>query len=174
MSKRARETAEIVDVPQSRSQVVDDIREIGRLQRDIKRLDLAKAEAISAIEERYATESGPLKEAKAAKTHGVRLWCEVNRNDLTQGGKVKTGRFETGEVRWRMDPPSVTVKGTPAVLDQLHRLGLERFIRVNEAVNREAVLEDPAAVRAIKGLSITQDEKFEVIPFEAEPEKAAV
>ncbi|EKL3458818.1 host-nuclease inhibitor Gam family protein, partial [Salmonella enterica] len=53
------------------------------------------------------------------------------------------------------------------VLDMLHRLGLERFIRTKEEVNKEAVLADPAAVKGIVGITVKQaTESFYVDPFE--------
>ena len=69
---------------------------------------------------------------------------------------------------WRLRPPSVAVRGVEAVLDQLRRLGLKRFIRQKEEVNKEAILNEPEAVSHVPGISISQGEDFVVTPFEAE------
>ena len=58
--------------------------------------------------------------------------------------------------------------GVEAVLDQLRRLGLKRFIRQKEEVNKEAVLADPAAVAQVTGLTINRGEDFVISPFETE------
>ena len=68
----------------------------------------------------------------------------------------------------RMRPPSVRVTGSEAVLDALRRMGLRRFIREREEVNKDAILNEPDAVADVPGISISQGEDFVVVPFEAE------
>ena len=55
-----------------------------------------------------------------------------------------------------------------AVLDQLRKLGLKRFIREREEVNKEAILNEPEAVAHVAGITISQGEDFIVTPFETE------
>jgi phage host-nuclease inhibitor protein Gam len=62
----------------------------------------------------------------------------------------------------------VRVTGAEAVLDVLRKLGLARFIREKEEVNKEAILNEPEAVSHVPGISISQGEDFVVVPFEAE------
>jgi len=62
----------------------------------------------------------------------------------------------------------VRVTGVDAVLDFLRRLGLDRFIRRKEEINREAILNEPEAVACIPGITISQAEDFVVSPFEVE------
>ena len=75
--------------------------------------------------------------------------------------------FTTGEVQWRNRPPSVSIRGADNVIELLRRLGLERFIRVKEEINKDAILNEKEAVKNIPGISIKSDiEDFSIIPFE--------
>ncbi len=49
----------------------------------------------------------------------------------------------------------------------LLKLGLERFVRVKTEINKDAILNEPAAVVGIAGLSIQVGvEDFVITPFE--------
>ncbi|MCY1408141.1 Bacteriophage Mu Gam like protein [compost metagenome] len=82
---------------------------------------------------------------------------------------MKFANLITGEVQWRIRPPSVTVRGADAVLELLRSKGLIRFIRVKEEVNKEAILNEPAAVVGLPGAVINCGiEDFAIVPFEQE------
>jgi len=103
----------------------------------------------------------------------VQVWCEANRAELTNGGKTKTANLGSGEVKWRMRPPSVRLSGGDAVLDALRSLGLSRFVRQREEVNKEAILAEPDAVAGVRGIKLTQAEDFIVAPFATHLEEVA-
>lgn len=159
-------------VPQSRAQVVDAIREIGERQRELQRLQAAMNDELAAVKERWELAAAPHAQRIDALNQGVQIWCEANRDTLTQGGKTKTAAFASGEVAWRLRPPSVRVTGKDAVLDALRRAGLRRFIREIQEVNKEAILNEPEAVALVPGIVISQGEDFIVTPFEAELSEA--
>ena len=165
---RHKAAALALPVPQSREQATDYIREIGEHQRDITRIEAAMNDELAGIKERFESQAQPLKARVDALTNGVQIWCEANRETLTQGGKTKTAALPSGEVCWRTRPPSVRITGAEAVLDILRRMGLKRFIREKEEINKEAILNEPAAVASVPGISIQQGEDFVVTPFEAE------
>ena len=104
-------------------------------------------------------------------TKGVATWCEAHRGELTKEGKTKTARLATGEVSWRMRPPSIVLRGAEAVIDALRKLGMDRFLRVKVEVDKNAMLAEPEAVAKIKGVSISQREEFVVKPFSTELEE---
>ena len=59
------------------------------------------------------------------------------------------------------------------MLDTLLRMGLGRFVRVKNEPNKEAMLNEPDAVRGIAGISIVSGlEDFIVTPFEQQAEAA--
>lgn len=165
---RIKLAASAVFVPQNRAQVAEAIRERGILQRELSRIAADMNDELAAIKESYETEAEPRRLRVEALTIGVQTWSEANRDAITQAGKVKTAAFTTGEVSWRIRPPSVRITGQDAVLNLLRRLGLTRFIREKEEVNKEAILNEPDAVHNVAGITISQGEDFVVLPFETE------
>ncbi len=153
-------------VPQSRQQVIEAIAEIGRRQRERSRIEADMNDQIAKVKERYEIEASPHASAIEALRDGVQVWCEAHRDELTQGGKVKTAAFASGEVRWRTTPPKVKIIGTEAVMDALRRLGLADFLREKVEISKEAILADPEAVAHVSGIKIEQIEEFVVEPFE--------
>ena len=105
----------------------------------------------------------------------MQAWCEANRTELCGANDKlgKTANLVTGDVSWRQRPPSVTIKNADAVTETLLRMGLGRFVRVKNECNKEAMLQEPDAVRGIQGITITTGvEDFIVSPFEAQAEAA--
>jgi phage host-nuclease inhibitor protein Gam len=154
-------------VPQSRQQVIDAIAEIGRRQRERARIEADMNDAIAQVKERFEMDAEPHSKAIEALRDGVQIYCEAHRDELTQGGKVKTAAFASGEVRWRVTPPKVKITGVEAVMDALRRMGLANFLREKVEISKEAILADPVAVAGVPGIKIEQTEEFVVEPFEA-------
>ncbi len=159
-------------VARSRDEADHAVREIGALQRQREEAQTAMNETLATIKAQAESEVAPLNAAIKELSHGVQVWAEANRETLCKGG-MKTVKLGNGELRWRMRPPSVAVRGAVAVLEALKRLGLGRFIRTKEEVDKTAILADPAAVQDIKGLSISQGEDFVIVPFATELEEVA-
>lgn len=151
-------------VPQTREEVAEAIAGIGRHQRE--RIQAAMNDEIAAIKARFEAQAEPHADAIRALREGVQTWCEANREALTQGGRIKTAGFTSGEVRWRNTPPRVAVRAVEVVLQLLRDRGLGRFIRIKEEVNKEAILADPQAVGGIPGIKFESREEFVVVPFE--------
>lgn len=163
--KRLKATAQYV--PQTRDEVVSDIKTIGDVQREITRLETEMNDEIGAVTERYAGPVDDLKKRLTVLQSGVQGWCEAHRAELTDNNKVKFANLVTGEVQWRCRPPSVTVRGAESVLELLKVKGLERLIRTKEEVNKEAILNEPEAVEGLPGVTINRDiEDFAIVPFE--------
>lgn len=168
-AKKLKKTAAAHRVPQSRDEVAADIKRIGDLQRQQQEMVRVMNDALANITHEAQPRIDELGAQIDALQAGVQTWCEANRDELTHGGKTKTADFITGTVSWRQRPPSVNVRGVDVILDTLRRLHLDRFIRVKEEVNKEAVLADPEAVRGVAGLTIrTGAEDFIISPFELE------
>lgn len=165
---RIKSPAVAVSVPQNREMAAQMVARIGTLQRELARVEAAMNDELAACRQRWEEAAEPLRQQAAALTQGVQTWAEANRDVLTQSGKVKTAALTTGELVWRMRPPSVRVTGAEAVLDALRRLGLKRFIREKEEVNKEAILNEPEAVAHVPGIAISQGEDFVVVPFEVD------
>lgn len=170
--KVARIKAEAVDaVPQTLPEVNTAIVEIGQRQRDRDRIESDMNAALAATRKEYEDQALPHAERIKELANGVQTYCEAHRAELTNDGKTKTAKLASGEVSWRMRPPSVAVRGMAAVIEALKKLKLARFIRTKEELDKDAVLKDPDAVNAIKGISVTQREDFVIKPFSTDLEE---
>jgi len=151
-------------VPQTMTELNDAVAGIGAAQRERDRIQAEMNDNLAAVRAEYEAMARPHADHIAELTQGVKVYCEAHRDELTKGGKVKTARLATGEVSWRTRPPSVVVRGMEAVIDALRRLKLDRFLRVKTELDKDAILAEPEAVTAIKGLSISQKEDFVIKP----------
>jgi phage host-nuclease inhibitor protein Gam len=153
--------------PQTKDECAAGITKLGDLQREQARRTGDMNDEIAVITARYQPE---LEERQARITvlqEGVQTWCEGHRSELTDCGKTKTANLVTGEVSWRQRPPSVMVRGAEAVIETLKRLGLSKFIRNKEEINKEAILNEPNEVRGVAGLNVVCGvEDFTITPFE--------
>ena len=131
----------------------------------------------AAVAEEFGKLMTPLADAMAAEQTGIQTWCEAHRVDLCgEGDKLgKTANLVTGEVGWRMRPPSVKVRDAEGVIDTLIRMDMRQFVRTKEEVNKEAILADPERERGIAGISLVKGmEDFFVVPFEAVADAASL
>lgn len=166
MAKRTK-IAAMVAVPQSRDEVVKQIGRIGYLQGQIAVVKAQHDERVRSIGEQLEEAITPLSDELKSLEAGVQAYCEANRNDLTNGGKVKFHDFGTGRVNWRLRPPSVGLRKVEAVLESCKTLGLVAFIRTKEEINKDAMLADPEKAATIAGVTIkSEGEDFVIEPVE--------
>lgn len=156
------------NVPQNKGEAAADIRQIGDLQRKLARSQAEMNDAIAHITAKYQPTLEAIGDQIKQLQEGVQAYCEANRDELT-GGKTKTANLITGEVQWRQRPPSVSVRGAEAVIEALKRLGLGKFVRTKEEINKESILNEPEAVKGVAGITVvTGVEDFVITPFEQE------
>lgn len=172
-NSRIKQEAAPYPVPQTKDEAIEAIAEIGQRQRERIRIETAMNDELAKIRQGWEAQAAPHLEKIKQLSGGVQLWCEANRDLLTDGGKVKSARLASGDVKWRMRPPSVAIRAADVVIEFLKKAGLHRFIRAKEEVNKEAILCEPEAVAHIKGITITQKEDFVIVPFETELEEIA-
>ncbi len=177
MAKRpsTKTTGANIEVPQSREDAAAALARIGFLNRQITRAQATLNDKITGLKEAAEAAAIPLQGEVAALTEGLKIWAEANRKALTGGDRTKTVNIGTGELRWRIQPPRVTLRGSvEAIIDACRTLGLGRFVRTKEEVNREAMLAEPEIARSIPGVGIgTEGEAFIVEPFEVEIQGSA-
>lgn len=162
-------------VPQSKDDCASSIRTIGDLQREFERERAAMNDAIAATTAKHQPQLSELTERLDRLQAGVQAWCEANRTQLCGvADKLgKTANLVTGDVSWRVRPPSIRIVNADAVTETLLRMGLGRFVRVKNECNKEAMLQEPDALRGIQGITIVSGvEDFIVTPFEAQAEAA--
>jgi phage host-nuclease inhibitor protein Gam len=175
-SKPVKAPASAASVPQTKEEAAQAIAKIGEAQRARQVLESRMNEQIASIKEYYEELAQVHNEVIKSRSAGLQMFCEANRLQLTQMGKVKFASFTTGEVKWRTTPPKVTVRAAEAVLEMFRRFGMERFIRVKEEVNKEAILAEAGAAETIAaagiaGVVISQAEEFVIEPFETKLEE---
>lgn len=189
MATKSKIKAAAASAPQTRDDCAAEIRAIGDLQRNITRQSADMNDAIAVITQRHQPELERLAAEVKRRAAGVQAYCEANRTELTDGKKVKFANFLTGEVSWRQRPPSVKITKVEAVMKTLKALGLGRFIRNKEEIDKDAILaahsaakstpaDDPqrgalvAEVEKLGGVSgielVTGLEDFAIAPFEQE------
>lgn len=161
-----------IAAPRTREEAEALLAAIGRSQREVTRIEADLNDQITALKAE-AEQSAALYNAEIEGCfRALHAWAEAHRDELCPRG-TKTARLATGEICWRQRPPSVRVTGAERVIEALRRLGLGRFIRTKEEVDKEAILSEPEAVRGVKGLSvITGVEDFVAKPYETEIERA--
>lgn len=165
MAKKIKATA-TQKVCQNRAEVAEHIAKIGEKQRELLRLETEINDIIAQATNERKDEIELLQLQIESLQMSVQIWCEANREQLLKKG-LKTANLITGEVSWRMRPPSVRLYKADVVLETLKKLGLSRFIRTKEEPNKDAILADPKAVENIKGISIISGvEDFIITPFE--------
>lgn len=165
----------LTSVPQTKDECAAVIRIMGDLQREYERLRANMNDAIAGITQEHQPVLAALSQRVLGLQGGVQAWCEAHRVDLCgPNDKLgKTANLVTGEVAWRQRPPSVRVVGADTVTETLLRMGLGRFVRVKQEINKDAILNEPDAVRGIAGISISSgQEDFIVTPFEVKAEVA--
>jgi phage host-nuclease inhibitor protein Gam len=166
MATRIKSTS-TVQACQSKADAMRDIKAIGDLQRELGRIEADINDQIANLTKKAAPRIEQLRERLVELQAGVQTWCEANRVEIC--GKGKSANLVTGEVSWRQRPPSVSISKADEVIGRLRGLGLFRFIREKEEVNKEAILAEPAEVAGIKGIKVvTGVEDFVITPFEVE------
>jgi phage host-nuclease inhibitor protein Gam len=153
-------------VPQTREEAQQSLSRYGLLQREIGRIQADLDDKITALKEDAETRSTPLQAESASIVEGLRIWAEANRSALTDGGRVKFAALGTGKISWRFRPAKVSIRGVDAIIETLRTLGLGRFVRTKEEVDKEAMLREPDLARSVPGVSIGSDgEDFVVEPL---------
>ena len=158
--------------PQNRDECATAIAEYGRMARNRDRLLAEMNDRIAKITEEYQPRIDEHNESIELRLKSIQVFSEANRAELTGNHKVKFANLVTGQVEWRKAPDSVSVprgEGLVPVLALLKEKKLERFIRVKEEINKEAILLDRQAISGIPGIRIKIGlEEFSVTPFEVE------
>ncbi len=160
-------------IPASRDEVASAIYEIGLRQRERQHIEATMNDELAAIRAKHEAKAQVHAEEIKRLATGVQIYCETHREELLGVERTKTVKLATGEIRWRMRPPSVSIKGVDTVIEALERLGLARFVRVKKEVNKDAILAEVEAVQGIKGITVKQGEDFIIRPHETELEEIA-
>ncbi len=167
MARKTKPKAPAIEAAQSKEDCARRIRAIGTLRREIIAIEGNLSAQIAVLKEAAEALATPFRERLAEQEQAVQAYCETNKDRLTQGGKKKSFDFGSGEVKWRQRPPSVRIRGIPAVIDALRELGLGRFLRQKTEVDKEAMLKEPEVAAAVAGVTVVSGvEDFAIEPVD--------
>lgn len=172
MAKATTKKAVAVRVAQTREEAERMLAELGIAQREVAEIETRMNAVLAKVKEDFENEAKPLNATITSNFASIQGYAEANRDALLADGS-KTVKLSTGELKWRLTPPSVRITGADVVIETLKRLGMGRFVRPKEEINKEAILSDTKAVEGVKGIDIGQTEEFVVKPFSSEIERAA-
>lgn len=140
MAKRAKAPARPTSV-QDREALIKAIARAGELDRKRAALVAHTEEWFASLKETLAKDVLPIDEELATITKDVQAYCEANKLALLPEG-FKSVNVGTGDLGWRADPPSVAAVGkVPEAVEKLKAIEFTQFIRVEESLNKEALLE---------------------------------
>lgn len=166
---RIKSAAAAVDVPQNRDSAAAAVAAIGIASRELQRITANMNDALAACKEAFEIEAEPYRLRIQQLTDGLQMWSEANRAALTNDYKVKTVALTTGELVWRMNPPSVRLMAPEEeIIARCEAAGLKEFVDYKARVDKNAIKANPEEAQHIEGIRIGQSEAFVVVPFEAE------
>lgn len=166
MSKKLKRAASAALAPADAAGADILLARVGRLVREREAIQAALDERVTEAKQVAEAQAAPLAAEIDALTRGLQLWAEANREKLTDGFRHKTVKLAAGELLWRTRRPVVRIANTEEVLRTLDALGLGRFVRTKAEIDKEAMLADPLAARAVPGVSIgSEGEDFVVQPL---------
>ena len=111
MSKTRIKTEAAATVFQTREEVDAAIAQIGHAQRERAAIAVAMNAELAAVRDRYEQAAAPHAAVIKEFGHGVQIWAEAHRAELTRDGKTKTAKLASGEISWRTRPPKVRIIG---------------------------------------------------------------
>ncbi len=169
-TERVKKAVPAVKIPSSLQEATAALAELGAHQREKQRLQAEMNDEIAKIKEKYEEQADPHRQQIAALLEGLHLYAESHRHEICTSGK-KTVQLATGEFGWRTTTPKVQLKNVEMILERIKAMGLTKFIRLKEEINKEAMLAEPEVACQIPGIAIKQSETFWVKPEETKLEE---
>lgn len=171
---KAKEKTVAFPVPQDREECTALIGMIGDTRRALTALETEMNAELEAVKARFQERAQGHVEILHRSILGVSAWCHANRAELTGDGRIKTHRFATGVVNWRLRPASVTLKGVKELVERLRKGRFKRFVRVKYEVDKDALLKEREVARRIKGVTLVEGvEDFVITPNATELDEVA-
>lgn len=160
----------VIPVPKNLEEATRFLSQIGEEQRAINVVQLKFNTKVEKLKAEAMLDVKPHQQKISQLVEGLFAYAETHRNELTDGGKRKTVEVPSGIFGWRMTPPAVLLRNVKSILKNLKSLGLKRFIRIKEEINKEAMLKEIDVAQKVKGVSIRQHEEFVAKPARLEVE----
>ncbi|MBF0168768.1 MAG: host-nuclease inhibitor Gam family protein [Alphaproteobacteria bacterium] len=164
MAKPATRTkAPALPVPQTRADAEALAANFAAVQREAELLAMCDEEEIAKIKERGRLRIDPMVARANDMAAALIAYVESNRADLFKD--ARTTRLGCAELTLRWSGPTVTVARSvkeAQMVATLKGLGLTGLVRIEETVNKQAILANPDQVESVAGITITQTERLHV------------
>lgn len=160
----------VIPMPGNLDEAAQFLAQIGEEQRAIDKVQSDLNTEVDELKTKAMADTKPHQDKIFQLIEGLLAYAGVRRDELTDGGRRKTVETPTGIFCWRMTPPAVSLHNVKSILESLKLLGLNRFIRIKEEIDKEAMLKEPDVAEAVEGVSISQHEEFVVKPAKLEVE----
>lgn len=175
MAKKAKKVEEapaleVVGVlpPKTKEEAAALLSVLGMVRDNKAQIEGLRAREIAASYARFMRVVEDYETQEADIVDKLRAWAEANREALTNAGKSKSARLETGVISWRKQPDSVVVADEDDVIAQIEALGpdlIREFIKTTKSIDKARMLVLRDKAQSIKGVSIKEGvEKFEAKP----------
>ncbi|MBL4870067.1 MAG: host-nuclease inhibitor Gam family protein [Robiginitomaculum sp.] len=160
-----------VDAPQDMSEADQHLREIGRVNIQLRDIDTDLRESTQKMKQQAEDQAKPLRLQKEALELGLQSWAQANRKALTNDNRTKTVKLPSGEIKWRILPAKVTLRKVQDIIAYLKANKLRKFLRVKLEIDKDAMLRDKIAAAKVPGVTIGSD--GEAIDFSVDETKLA-
>jgi len=170
MAKRKNLKLPVIPVPKTLEEATKFLGKIGEEQRSVDIIKNKLNADVDALKTK-AMENAEKHQTKITQLmEGLYAFAEANRDELTDNNKKKSVETPKGMFGWRITPPKVILRNQEIIIETLKSLALDRFVRIKEQINKEALLKESNIANSIKGVSINQREEFVIKPAELEIE----
>lgn len=170
MTKKKSIKKEVITIPASVQEAIEDEGRIGMLQRRINRINNVLDNNVQRLTQKAAEKIAPRQEEIVRLAEGIFIFAQAHRKELTEDETKKTIDWSTGQIMWRWNPYSVDYRNKKATIAALKAKELDRFIRIEEEINKEAILQEKEVVKDIKEITIVHKEMFIIKPAKTEIE----
>jgi phage host-nuclease inhibitor protein Gam len=137
---------------------------ISAIQQRKEEYRLKKQKQINGITAMIANSDEEADKEIAVIFESIFRFAQENKIELTNHNRIRTIKLLTGRFGWRESPSSVHITNKKTVLESITKLKLERFIRYEPEINKEAILKEPEIAKTINGVSIKKPEMFFIKP----------
>ncbi|HEY8992245.1 MAG TPA: host-nuclease inhibitor Gam family protein [Candidatus Microsaccharimonas sp.] len=172
MATTRRVKAPAVSIYETKAEAELALVKIAELQRNRIEIMTVAERQISTIKEDARKATLPIENEIGELVKNLTYYAQYNRAVLTDDNKTKTVKFVHGTLQWRMTPAAVAIKGVEDVKKRLKQLGLTRFIRIKEEIDKEAMGRERPVAEAVAGVSFSQREEFVITPGDTKIEIA--
>lgn len=128
------------------------IAEIRATVADAERAFMANVEQMKAAME---TAAEVLAAEEAALVAAIQDWAEANRRKLTNDGKRKSFAVGAGRCGWAKGKDRIEIEdgAEEGIMARLRALDLERFLRIKESIDKQAMLKEPKLAATFAGVT---------------------